>query len=127
MSERTLLDLLFKYFFVYKPKETKLIDPSLLTVFRCECITRYETNDNGERVKIKDSFQELINEAKKLRRAVYEVDESMRDKMPKRKESTGLLENQINYTKELIKIVEDNERLSQLPNTKEKIEYLKIS
>lgn len=169
LIERTLTDLSFKYFLGYKPEETKLIDPSLLTVFRRERITKYETNDNGERIKIKDSSQELmnqlisktieialdkgiisskvkiavdsthtnaryshisprqelINEAKKLRKAVYEVDESMHDKMPKKKESTGLLEDQINYTKELIKIVEDDGRFSQLPNTKEKIEYLK--
>lgn len=169
LIERTLTDLSFKYFLGYKPEETKLIDPSLLTVFRRERITKYETNDKGERVKVKDSSQELmnqliaktieialnkgiisskvkitvdsthtntryshisprqelINEAKKLRKAVYEVDETMHDKMPKKKEGTGLLEDQIDYTKELIQILEDDGRFSQLPNTKEKIDYLK--
>lgn len=169
LIERTLTDLSFKYFLDYKPEETKLIDPSLLTVFRRERITKYETNDKGERIKVKDSSQELmnqlisktieialdkgiistkvkiivdsthtnaryshisprqalINESKKLRKAVYEVDESMHDKMPKKKESTGLLEDQIDYTKELIRIVEEDGRFSQLPNTKEKMEYLK--
>lgn len=62
LIERTLTDLSFKYFLGYKPEETKLIDPSLLTVFRRERITKYETNDNGERVKIKDSSQELMNQ-----------------------------------------------------------------
>lgn len=39
LIERTLTDLSFKYFLDYKPEETKLIDPSLLTVFRRERIT----------------------------------------------------------------------------------------
>lgn len=36
LIERTKTDLLFKYFLGYDPEETKLINPSLLTVFRRE-------------------------------------------------------------------------------------------
>lgn len=36
LIERTQTDLLFKYFLEYDPKETKLINSSLLTVFRHE-------------------------------------------------------------------------------------------
>lgn len=124
LIKRTLTDLSFKYFLGYKPKETQLIDPFLLTVFRRERITKYETNSKGEKIKIKDSSQELmnqliqkiievalekgiisskvkitidsthtnarfshvsprqelINESRKLRKAVYEIDESMRQR-----------------------------------------------
>ncbi len=169
LIERTLTDLSFKYFLGYKPEETQLIAPSLLTVFRRERITKYETNSKGEKIKIKDSSQELmnqlihktievalekgiisskvkitvdsthtnarfshvsprqelINESRKLRKAVYEIDESMHSQMPKKKENTGLLEDQIGYTKELIQLVEDDGRFDKLPGTKEKIDYLK--
>ena len=36
LVERIQTDLLFKYFLGYDPEETKLINPSLLTVFRRE-------------------------------------------------------------------------------------------
>lgn len=36
LVERTKTDLLFKYFLGYDPEETRLINPSLLTVFRRE-------------------------------------------------------------------------------------------
>lgn len=169
LLERTLTDLSFKYFLGYKPEETKLIDPSLLTVFRRERIAKYETDEKGNKVKVKDSSkevmnqllaktieialekgilskkikivvdathtnarfshisprQELINESRKLRKAVYEVDASMHTKMPKKRESTGLLEDEITYVKELIEVVEGDGRFTVLPDTKEKISYLK--
>ena len=34
LVERTKTDMLFKYFLGYNPEDIKLIDPSLLTVFR---------------------------------------------------------------------------------------------
>ena len=36
LIDRTMTDMLFKYFLGYEPEETELIDPSLLTVFRRE-------------------------------------------------------------------------------------------
>ena len=39
-----MTDLLFKYFLGYEPEETKLIDSSLLTVFRRERLTDSEIN-----------------------------------------------------------------------------------
>ena len=44
LVERTKTDMLFKYFLGYEPEETKLIDASLLTVFRRE---RLLDNDNN--------------------------------------------------------------------------------
>ena len=48
----------------------------------------------------------------------------MHDKMPKKKEATGLLEDQIEYTKELLKLVKDDGRFTALPGIKEQIDYL---
>lgn len=164
LIERTMTDLSFKYFLDYKPEETKLIDPSLLTVFRRERICKYETNEKGERVKVKDSStelmnqligktveialekgiikskvkiivdsthtdarfshisprQKLINESKKMRKAIYEIDEPMHDKMPKKREASGLLEDEMEYVRELLDVVKADGRFHQLPAIKEK-------
>lgn len=52
----------------------------------------------------------LIRQAKSLRKLVYKTDETMKEKMPKKREATGLLEDQIAYTKELIGVVKEEER-----------------
>lgn len=44
LVERTLTDMLFKYFLGYNPEDTKLINPSLLTVFRRERLIDNEEN-----------------------------------------------------------------------------------
>ena len=44
LVERAKTDMLFKYFLWYNPEETKLIDPSLLTVFRRERLKNEEGN-----------------------------------------------------------------------------------
>ena len=44
LVEITKTDLLFKYFLGYDPEETKLINPSLLTVFRRERLKDEERN-----------------------------------------------------------------------------------
>ncbi len=69
-------------------------------------------------------IEELIRQAKELRNSIYKIDESMHDKMPIKRETTGLLENQIDYTKELLQIVKDDGRFTALPGIKEQIDYL---
>ena len=154
LVERTETDLLFKYFLGYDPEETKLINPSLLTVFRRERLKNEEENLMDKLINktvkialekglieaknkiIVDSThtnamfhhisprEELIRQAKELRKSVYKIDESMHDKMPKKKESSGLLEDQIEYTKELLKLVKEDGRFTALPGIKEQIDYL---
>ena len=68
--------------------------------------------------------EELIRQAKLLRKAIYKIDESMTDKMPKKRETTGLLEDQIEYTKELLNILKDDARFTTLPDVKEQINML---
>lgn len=154
LVERAETDLLFKYFLGYDPEETKLINPSLLTVFRHERLKNEEENlmdklinktveialEKGL-IEVKNKIivdsthtnamfhhisprEELIRQAKELRKSVYKIDGSMHDKMPKKKEASGLLEDQIEYTKELLKIVKDDGRFTNLPGIKEQINYL---
>ena len=68
--------------------------------------------------------EELIKQAKELRKSIYKMDESMHAKMPKKREASGLLEDQIEYTKELLKIVKDDGRFTALPGIKEQVDYL---
>ena len=155
LIERTMTDMLFKYFLGYDPEETKLIDPSLLTVFRRERLVDNDTNlmdrliektvelalEKGL-IEVKNKIivdsthtnamyshisprEELIRQAKNLRKSVYKIDESMHDKMPKKRESSGLLEDQIKYTKDLLKVLKEDERFEKLPGIKEQIDYLK--
>mgnify|MGYP002626977502 CR=1 FL=1 len=154
LVERTETDLLFKYFLGYDPEETKLINPSLLTVFRRERLKDEEENlmdklinktveialEKGL-IEVKNKIivdsthtnamfhhisprEELIRQAKELRKSIYKIDESMHDKMPKKKEASGLLEDQIDYTKELLKLLKDDGRFYSLPGIKEQIDYL---
>ena len=154
LVERTETDLLFKYFLGYDPEETKLINPSLLTVFRRERLKDEENNlmdklinktveialEKGL-IEVKNKIivdsthtnamfhhisprEELIRQAKELRKSVYKIDESMHDKKKKKKEASGLLEDQIEYTKELLKLVKDDGRFTTLPGIKEQIDYL---
>ena len=68
--------------------------------------------------------EELIKQAKELRKSVYKIDESMHEKMPKKRESTGLLEDQIEYTKELLDLIKEDERFTTIPAINEKINML---
>ena len=154
LVERTMTDMLFKYFLGYEPEETKLINASLLTVFRRERLINEDENLMDKLIEktvelaiekglievknkiIVDSThtnamyshisprEELIRQAKELRKSIYKVDASMHDKMPKKRESTGLLEDQIQYSKELIKVIKDDGRFEKLPNIKEQLDYL---
>lgn len=68
--------------------------------------------------------EELIRQAKELRKSIYKIDENMHDKMPKKREASGLLEDQIEYTKELLSLIKNDNRFVTLPNIKEKIDIL---
>ena len=154
LIEKTETDLLFKYFLGYDPEETKLINPSLLTVFRRERLKDEEENlmdklinktveialEKGL-IEVKNKIivdsthtnamfhhisprEELIRQAKELRKSVYKIDENMHNRMPKKRESSGLLEDQIEYTKELLELVKNDGRFTALPGIKEQIDYL---
>lgn len=155
LIERTMTDMLFKYFLGYSPEETQLIDSSLLTVFRRERLIDNDTNLMDKLIEktveialekglievknklIVDSThtnamfshisprEELIRQAKSLRKSLYKIDENMHNKMPKKRETSGLLEDQIEYTKELLEIIKEDGRFEKIPGIKEQIDYLK--
>lgn len=151
---RAKTDMLFKYFLGYAPEETQLIDASLLTVFRRERLIDNDTNlmdtliektveialEKGL-IEIKNKIivdathtnamfshisprEELIKQAKNLRKTIYKIDESMHDKMPKKREASGLLEDQIEYTKELLEVIKKDGRFEKIAVIKEQIDYL---
>ena len=68
--------------------------------------------------------EQLIKQAKELRKSVYKIDEKLHDQMPKKRESTGLLKDQIEYTKELINLLREDGRLTSVPHINEKINML---
>ena len=68
--------------------------------------------------------EELIKQAKELRKSVYKIDETMHDKMPKKRENSGLLEDQIEYTKELLNLLKEDARFAIIPAIKEKMNLL---
>lgn len=68
--------------------------------------------------------EELIRQAKELRKAIYKIDETMHDKMPKKREKNGYLEDQIKYTKELLDLLKEDARFTTIPNINEKINLL---
>ena len=56
LVERTKTDLLFKYFLGYEQEDTKLINPSLLTVFRRERLKNEEENLMDKLIKKTDEL-----------------------------------------------------------------------
>ncbi len=154
LVERTMTDMLFKYFLGYDPEDTKLIDPSLLTVFRRERLKNEEENlmdkliEKTVELAIKEGLievknkiivdathtnamyshisprEELIRQAKNLRKSVYKIDNNMHEKMPRKREASGLLEDEIEYCKELIQLLKEDGRFEKLTSIKEQIEYL---
>lgn len=154
LVERTRTDLLFKYFLGYDPEDTNLIDPSLLTVFRRERLKDENINlmdklinktveialEKGL-IEVKNKIivdsthtnaiyhhisprEELIKQAKELRKSIYKIDETMHDKMPKKKEASGILEDQIEYTKELLNVIKQEKRVIKYPGIEEQVNYL---
>ncbi|MGL5041962.1 MAG: transposase [Culicoidibacterales bacterium] len=149
---RTKTDMLFKYFLGYTPEDVSFINPSSLSKFRrmrladtnlldvlIQKTVDLAKNENIIPMKtrlIMDSthtnamFQhvspreELINRGKALRKAVYEVDDTMKEKMPRKREATGLLEDQITYSKELIEKVKASVLCMNIESVKERLHYL---
>ena len=147
--ERSRYDMSFKYFLDMTP-EDPVIEASSLTKFRKLRLKDVGMLDLliGKTVEIalendllkshtiivdsthtkarynQKSPREALSElAKNLRKAVYQADASMKEKMPK-KSNTGILEDEIDYCRELIRIVEKEEKLSINQNVKEKLNYL---
>ena len=153
LIERVRYDMEMKYFLGYRPEETEFIDPSLLTKFRrtrlkdtdllnvligktVEIGKKKGIIHDHEKIIVDSTHtnalyqhisprEELIRRAKELRKSAYAADETMKDRMPKKRESSGLLEDEIEYCKELLDLIASDERLQKIPDIQERLNYLK--
>ena len=148
--ERSRYDMSFKYFLEMSPEQA-VIDASSLTKFRK---LRLKDTDLlnlliGKTVSIAiekgiirsrsiivdathsfsrsnpySALEVLRERSKLLRKAVYAIDEGMKDHMPKKNDSDDL-EKELAYCKELEKYIESDQTLSLIPAVKEKLNLLK--
>ncbi|MFM7637850.1 MAG: IS1182 family transposase [Crocinitomicaceae bacterium] len=148
--ERSQYDMSFKYFLEMTPEES-VIDPSSLTKFRK---LRLKDTDLlnlliGKTVSIAlekgiiksrsiivdathslsrsnpySALEVLRERSKLLRKAVYSIDEDMKDRMPEKNDS-GELEKELVYCRELEKLIESDQTLCSIPAVKEKLNLLK--
>ena len=69
--------------------------------------------------------EKLIQESKELRKKIYKLDKEMKKKMPKKREASGLIEDEIKYCEELIEVINKDGRFTEVPNIEENINMLK--
>ena len=148
--ERSRYDMSFKFFLDMTPEED-VINPSSLTKFRKLRLQDKNLLDLliGETVQIaidkeiiksnaiivdathtkarynqKTPREILLEQSKKLRKSVYEIDENMKKQFPP-KVNNGILEDEIEYCEKLMAVIEKNEIISSYPKVKEKLNLLK--
>lgn len=147
--ERSRYDMSFKYFLDMAPEET-VIESSSLTKFRKLRLQDKNLLDLliGKTVEIaidegviksssiivdsthtkarynqKTPREVLLEYSKDLRKAIYKIDESLKDIMPA-KVNNGILEDEIEYCKKLINVIKKNEIIANYPSVKERINLL---
>lgn len=64
--------------------------------------------------------QVLQEQSKKLRRSIYEIDETMKEKFPD-KNTDDSLEKELKYCKQLIDVIKGNEEICSYPKVQEKL------
>ncbi|MCM3068563.1 IS1182 family transposase, partial [Priestia flexa] len=148
--ERSKYDMSFKYFLDMAP-EDPVINPSSLTKFRKLRLKDVELLDmliqktveiarEKELIKSKSIIVDathtkarfnqkspkefLAEKSKLLRKAVYQIDEGMKEKFPP-KATTEDLSDELDYCQKVIQAVEKEEAISEYPKVKEKLNYLK--
>lgn len=148
--ERSKYDMSFKYFLDMAPEET-VIDPSSLTKFRklrlkdlnlldmlinktveiaiekgviqSKAIIVDATHTKA-RYNQKSPREILQDRSRKLRKAIYKVDESLKAKFPT-KNTNDVLEDEIAYCQKLIEAIEVEGGVCDLPKIKEPLNLLK--
>lgn len=150
--ERSKYDMSFKYFLDMAPEEA-VIDPSSLTKFRKLRLKDLNLLDmlisktvqialekgiiksksiivdathTKSRYNQKTPQQALQEQSKKLRRAIYEIDETMKEKFPA-KNTEDSLEKELEYCKHLISMIKGKEELCNYPKVQEKLNLLEES
>ncbi len=147
--ERSKYDMSFKFFLDMTPEEA-VINPSSLTKFRklrlkdtnlldmlisktVEIAIEKEiiksksiivdATHTKSRYNSKTPQQALQEHSKALRRAVYETDESMKEQFPEKNTETSL-EKEIEYCKQLMDVIKQNDIVSHYPKVAEKLNLL---
>lgn len=150
--ERSKYDMSFKYFLDMAPEE-EVINASSLTKFRkirlkdMELLDRLisksveiaieqgiiksksiivDATHTKSRYNNKTPQAALQEQAKRLRKSVYEIDESAKEIFPE-KNTGNSLEEEIDYCNKLIEVIETNEVFMSYPKVSEKINLLKES
>lgn len=148
--ERSKYDLSFKFFLGMAP-EDPVIDPSSLTKFRklrlkdinlldmligktvALAIEQDILKSNSiivdathtkARYNLKSPQEMLQDRSRKLRKAVYTMDESAKAKMPA-KNTNNVLEDEIKYCQKLITIIENESGIALVPKILEPLSLLK--
>lgn len=149
LVERSRFDMSFKYFLDMTPEED-VINPSTLTKFRkirlkdinmldilinktveialdknvikSKAIIVDATHTKA-RYNQKSPREILQEQSKKLRKSVYEVDESYKEKFPK-KNIEDSLEKEIDYCNKLIETIKSSSELKAFPKISEKLNLL---
>ncbi|MED1664674.1 IS1182 family transposase [Brevibacillus laterosporus] len=150
LVERSKYDMSFKYFLHMAPEE-EVIEASSLTKFRklrlkdinlldmlinktvqiaiekgiikSKAIIVDATHTKA-RYNQKSPKEILTDRSKKLRKAVYTIDENMKQKFPA-KTTSNVLEDEIDYCQKLIDVIEKEGNLSEYPKVKEQLNLLK--
>jgi DNA-binding transcriptional LysR family regulator len=151
LVERSKYDMSFKYFLGLRP-EDDVIHSSTLTKFRKlrladenildlliektvaiaiekgiikEKRIIVDATHTKARYNQKSAYQALGDHAKLLRKTVYRyVSPEEKNAMPKKREN-GILEDQLDYCKELIAHIEKDEGIASIPAVQEKLNLLK--
>lgn len=147
--ERSRYDMSFKYFLDMAPEE-EVINPSSLTKFRKLRLKDMQLLDmliaktvqialdkgiiksksiivdathTKSRYNQQTPRQVLQEQSKKLRKTVYEVDETMKEKFPS-KNVEDSLEKELEYCEQLICMIKENEHVCNYPKVQEKLNLL---
>lgn len=150
LVERSRYDMSFKYFLDMAP-EDDVIDPSSLTKFRRLRLKDVGLLDMliGKTVEIalekniiksstiivdathskarynQKSPKEFLQEkSKNVRKAIYKIDESMKEKFPA-KNTTNDVKDEVTYCEKLMEVIEKEPKIAQVPAVKERLNMLK--
>lgn len=150
LVERSKYDMSFKYFLDMAP-EDDVINPSSLTKFRRLRLKDVGLLDMliGKTVEIalekgiitsksiivdathtkarynQKSPKEFLQEkSKNLRKAIYKIDESMKEKFPQ-KNTSNEVKDEVTYCEKLIEVIDKEPQIAHVPAVKERLNLLK--
>ncbi|EMK3032337.1 IS1182 family transposase [Mangrovibacillus sp. Mu-81] len=150
LIERTKVDMSFKFFLEMAPEDA-VIDPSLLAYFRRKRLKDENLLDllimktveialekgviksksvimdathTKSRYNQTSPEEVLRNRSKKVRKMVYSIDETMKEKFPA-KPTENTIEAELDYTQKLVETIEKEPKLTEFPKVKEPLNLLK--